>query len=80
MAAGILPVPGTEYGPCDTDCKHEDCAVTREMAVSLCTICEKVIGYGNRFYAETRHPLRLQHADCLEATYDKETQDDIKNS
>lgn len=61
MAAGFLPPPGTELGPCVPDCAHEDCAETRRMAEALCPHCGAVIGYDTRFYV---HPLR--HAFCAE--------------
>lgn len=50
MAAGTLPKPGTEYGPCADECKHRDCAVTREMASAKCDVCGESIGYGTRLY------------------------------
>lgn len=63
MAAGILSAPGTEYGPCATDCAHIDCKQTHEMAAATCHVCGKAIGYGKRFY---RQGLTLSHAPCLE--------------
>ncbi len=50
MAAGYLSPPGTEYGPCDTDCAHTDCAQTRAMAKAPCVRCDKEIGYDTGFY------------------------------
>ena len=50
MAAGSLPEPGTEYGPCKDGCAHKDCAETRKMAAAICWRCEKAIAYNRRFY------------------------------
>lgn len=64
MAAGTLPAPGTELGPClDEACGHTDCALTREMAAKFC-ICDEPIGYGTRFYAYGAGGLN--HARCVE--------------
>ena len=77
MAAGTLPKPGTQYGPCETPCEHADCVDTRAMAASLCHWCQQSIGYDTRFYKTqaffagtppvdaTR--LGLAHAVCEEA-------------
>lgn len=69
MAAATLPKPGTEYGPCAKECEHTDCAHTRRMAKSTCTICGKPIGYDTRFYRSkdgdpTDGPW--DHARCVE--------------
>ena len=74
MAAGVLAAPGTEYGPCDSECRHTDCALTRAMADDLCTICGEPIGYDIRFYGErvtngainAVNGYRYQHAACIE--------------
>lgn len=51
MAAGRLPKPGTEYGPCvDEKCGHIDCTETRSMANFICNYCKKPIGYERGFY------------------------------
>lgn len=68
MAAGILPTPGTEHGPCEGGCEHTDCARTREWAAIACAHCQEPIGYGIRFYrTDTRDgaPV-LAHATCEE--------------
>jgi hypothetical protein len=73
MAAGTLPKPGTEYGPCDPDCAHRDCAETRRMATENCGICQKPIGYDVRFYDEHgRDERNLVHAACLEDEAERE--------
>ncbi len=65
MAAGTLPEPGTEYGPCAEPCKHTDCAATREMVTATCRFCLEPIGYDRRFYREG-NGSGLVHASCLE--------------
>lgn len=66
MAAGRLPAPGTELGPCADACHHIDCAKTREMAEQPCRICGNGIGYGTFFYHDLEIPQPLAHATCLE--------------
>lgn len=65
MAAGWMPIPGSEYGPCVEDCSHRDCASTRARAASACPYCSGDIGYDVRFYFEgdDNHPV---HAVCAE--------------
>jgi len=65
MAAGILPEPGSDFGPCATACAHTDCAVTRRTAEEACRYCGKPIGYGVRIY---RDGIGHAHAICVEAT------------
>lgn len=71
MAAGLLPPPGTRYGPCrEADCGHHDCAATRRVAAALCTLCSKPIGFDTRYYNERDRPTdawSYVHADCREA-------------
>lgn len=64
MAAGRLPKPGTEYGPCEGECEHVDCKATRLMAAAVCHFCEETIGYDRRFYRDEGGAL--VHAVCLE--------------
>ena len=70
MAAGRLPAPGTEYGPCKDPCKHPDCQTTRDMAAAVCHYCEKAIDYETAFYqdpdAEGQPVRKYVHALCLE--------------
>lgn len=69
MAAGSLPAPGTRYGPCEPDCHHTDCALTRQMAAEACIYCGAPIGYETPFYRdEERRPA---HAVCLEDAFEK---------
>ncbi len=67
MAAGRLPEPGTEYGPC-LGCRHTDCAATRAMAETVCTYCGESIGY-NRGFFRVGDDDRLAHESCV---YDRE--------
>ena len=70
MAVSILPAPGTEYGPCESECQHRDCAQTRQMATEVCRFCDKPIGFGVSFYDDPEKPdsnvSGLVHAICLE--------------
>lgn len=70
MAAGILQVPGSKLGPCETRCKHRDCAQTKGDAASLCRLCQKAIGYGVGFY-RSRLTGELVHAFCFEAAVER---------
>jgi len=77
MAAGILPLPGTKIGPCKEECKHKDCAHTRQIAESICPECQKAIGYETRFYNLRKGELvsnsdfeGYAHADCVEEQYE----------
>lgn len=65
MAAGTLPGPGTQAGPCVLECRHEDCAETRRMAAAPCAVCGKRIGYDTRFY-QRGDSGELVHAECVE--------------
>lgn len=77
MAAGTLPHPGSEYGPCKEPCTHRDCAATREMAARVCPLCTHPIGYGVRFYQDSGDPGVFRHAECAEiaAEIDRELGD-----
>ena len=66
MAAGVLPKPGSKYGPCEGDCQHIDCAETRRMAAQTCFFCSEAIGYDKRFYVDPDRREGLVHAICLE--------------
>jgi len=72
MAVAVLSEPGTEYGPCVTECEHRDCAETRKMAESKCPRCKQPIGYRRAFYIEVGGP-GLEHASCLESDLAKVT-------
>jgi hypothetical protein len=72
MAAGQLPRPGTEYGPCADPCAHTDCAATRAMAASPCRVCGQEIGYDTGFYREDSGTLVHVSARpcCLQTGHD----------
>lgn len=73
MAASRLPQPGTEFGPCENECKHIDCKQTREMAESICHFCQKPVGYETRFYQiDTILGLQFVHAFCYEESLERE--------
>lgn len=63
MAAGIMPKIG-EPVTCDGPCKHRDCKLTRELAATPCSICDKIIRAGARYYLRDNKPV---HASCVEA-------------
>jgi hypothetical protein len=69
MAAGRLPKPGTELGPCDWPCRHKDCVETRMMAASVCRFCSTPVGYERRFYKDDERAGYV-HASCAEADAD----------
>lgn len=83
MAAGRLPKPGTQYGPCRAKCLHLDCETTRAEAASSCAICGKTIGYETPFYQRdstegatklrnaSGKPYELVHAECAEIEAEK---------
>lgn len=77
MAAGTLPLPGTEFGPCADDCAHRDCAETRAMAATTCWRCEQPIGYDRAFYRmnpgseAAAGESYLVHAGCEEAAAER---------
>jgi hypothetical protein len=65
MAAGYLPEPGTQYGPCADACAHTDCARTRQQAGMTCPTCGEQIGYERGFYQRDNWQV-LVHAACAE--------------
>lgn len=84
MAAGRLPAPGIEFGPCiDQACGHIDCAQTREMAENLCKYCLKPVGYETRFYlinVESSRPTKMTvHASCYEEAIEEERKKEESN-
>jgi hypothetical protein len=82
MAAGSIAAPGTQYGPCNVECGHSDCASVRRMAEAPCTWCGQPIGYDRSMYRsepDTDHAAPgsilidaggreyvLVHSDCEE--------------
>lgn len=72
MAGGILPPPGSRYGPClDTACCHKDCEFTRLQAACVCKYCGQPIGYEADFYV-VGSPFDLAHCPCAETAADAE--------
>jgi len=68
MAAGILPSPGEQFGPCAELCQHSDCKSTRIIAETLCRFCANPIGFNRRFYNDNGYV----HASCLEDALEQE--------
>ncbi len=64
MGWATLPKPGTNAGPCAKNCKHIDCAETRNMAASTCRLCGEAIGYDHPFYNDDQSPTHLVHTKC----------------
>ncbi len=73
MAAGILPAPGTELGPCVAACEHRDCRATRATSERVCWHCGQPVGYERRFY-DVGKPgaVTSVHADCEERAIEAE--------
>lgn len=70
MAAGMLPRPGTQVGPCESDCNHVDCRETMAMASAPCRFCGKSIGFQARFVS-ARFDGCLAHERCLEEAVER---------
>ncbi len=70
MAAGRMPTPGTQHGPCSETCKHKDCAELKNLAQAPCRFCQKAIGWGGRFY-RSQFSGDVAHATCLEEAIDR---------
>ena len=76
MAAGMWSPAGSEYGPCEGECQHTDCASLRENAAAPCSLCGDAIGYETRFYI-TSAPLAPRvyaHALCEEREIERQRQ------
>jgi len=59
-----LARPGTQYGPCQTDCNHPRCKRSRKTAATACRRCGKEIGYGIDYTADEATPTGLVHLVC----------------
>jgi hypothetical protein len=70
MAAGRLPEPGSEFGPCIGECKHLDCAEVRHDAAALCAMCKTAIGYGVAFFRVMNR--ELVHEQCALQAIERE--------
>lgn len=70
MAAGSIPKPGTQYGPCAGSCEHRDCAAMWRVMDSICHHCGSRIGYDKNFYdvGDGAHV----HAVCEETAIENE--------
>jgi len=75
MAVGVLPEPGTKFGPCQPVkggngvqlyCAHKDCAQTRKIAGSVCLLCGRAIGYETAYFRDEDNAGRWVHAVCAE--------------
>lgn len=67
MASVRISKPGTQYGPCDFPCTHQDCLASRQDAERACSICGKKIGYETEFYSDgddTKPGKDIKHAAC----------------
>lgn len=58
--------PGSDYGPCESECQHTDCALTRKHAESICPVCGQPIGYDRNFYYMDQELTVLVHTECEE--------------
>jgi hypothetical protein len=70
MAAGVLPKPGSKFGPCRAACKHRDCQQTKRDAFTVCRFCSQSIGYDVRF-VRARLSGSLAHESCLESAVER---------
>jgi hypothetical protein len=66
MGRSCLPKPGSLYGPCESQCHHLNCRITRKEANSLCRLCGKPIGYETCFDRDPGDAMAFAHASCLE--------------
>lgn len=80
MAAGQIPAPGTQWGPCAEPCQHTDCAASRRTAESLCVVCKLPIRYATAFYDVTDRGSGkdFAHAVCFEEQLEAERQQRVK--
>ena len=62
MASYQLPAPGTDLGPCSSQCVHADCLHTRFQANMKCVTCDEKIGYEGPFFYLSGD--RMQHVSC----------------
>lgn len=95
MAAGTIPKPGSELGPCDgaARCGHGDCAANVRDAQAYCGLCGHQIGYETRFYQSRKPDERitplidaagaeywLHHADCAERDAERDRKQDERRA
>lgn len=72
MAASISPQIGTEICAEGT-CAHTDCALSHELAHTVCPHCGHEIGYGEPYY---RVGHGYGHARCVERHIDAQLKHD----
>jgi excisionase family DNA binding protein len=65
-----LKFPGEIGGHCESLCPHLDCISLRQIATSLCRICQERIGYERNYYAESNS---FVHEACLREELVKKT-------
>lgn len=58
-----IPAPGEVDGPCKGECVHEDCTITRSVALNLCYLCGKALGYATGYY---HFKSGMVHEVCFE--------------
>ncbi len=70
VAFGVIPLPGSKFGPCVVPCVHRDCAASRKTAGAACPGCGEKIGYQKSFtLGEGGEPW---HLSCYVAAVDQE--------
>ncbi len=70
VAFGLIPLPGSKFGPCSVPCVHRDCEASREAAEAVCPGCRKQIGYEKKF--TTDEGGAAWHLPCYVAAIDQE--------
>lgn len=61
--SSIVDAPGTQRGPCKRKCGHMDCQWSRRIAISICDICRKPIGFG-KWYIRKEDGSGRCHLRC----------------
>ena len=66
-----LAQPGSQYGPCQTDCKHPRCVRYCRAAGTICRLCSEEIGYGVDYTQDPKNRVvgarasALVHVACI---------------
>jgi hypothetical protein len=71
MAYTVLANPGSQHGPCKDECKHIDCNKTKQLALTLCPLCDEPLGY-DRPLTNDPDTQNLGHFSCVEESIEKE--------
>jgi len=67
MGAMLIPKQGTPGGPCkEKDCGHRDCRMSWNMVLTVCRLCNKLVGFDTWMYADDVTEGGYVHALCLE--------------